>query len=142
MQDTPKTTNSLMADIMTSFFSLPKWVIIWLLAVLGPVNMASLFFLNQPEGSFVAMLVVAGMVLSLAPIPFERGLSKLTAIGHLVPWTILVLYILLVRPEVGDAYDVYLTILAVVNSISLAFDYTDTYKWLKGERGVAGSSTD
>jgi len=88
------------------------------------------------------MLVVAGMVLSLAPFPFERGLSMLTEIDHLVPWSILVAHIFLARPEAGSAYDVYLTILAVVNTISLAFDYTGSYKWHKGERGVAGSSTD
>lgn len=55
-----------------------------------------------------------------------------------MPWSVLVLYIVLARPAVGGSYDIYLTILAVVNIISLAVDYADSYKWLKGDRAVAG----
>jgi hypothetical protein len=138
MSNSSEKSSSLMSDIMTSFLALPHWVNVWLLVVLGPVNMASLFFLSQPEGPLIASLVVAGMVLSLIPVPFERGLSKLTAVGHLLPWTILILHIFFARPDVDGIYDIYLTVLAVVNTISLAFDYPDSYKWLKGDRAVAG----
>lgn len=139
MQNTPKKTSSLKSEILTSFFSLPRWVVIWLLGVLGPVNMASFFFLSEPKGPLIASLVAAGMFLSLLPIPFERGLSSLTAIGHLIPWTILVLYILFAMPEAGGTYAVYLSVLALVNTISLAFDYVDSYRWLKGDRAIAGA---
>lgn len=139
MSNSSEHNSSLMADILKSFFSLPNWVIIWLLAVLGPVNMASFFFLSEPEGPLIAGLVAAGMLLSLSVVPFERGLSKLTAVGHLIPWTILVLHIVFARPEIDGVYDLYLTVLAVVNTISLAFDYVDSYKWLRGNRAIAGA---
>ncbi|AXI48068.1 hypothetical protein C1J03_19915 [Sulfitobacter sp. SK012] len=134
--DSPKPA-SLFSDILQSFISLPKWVKFWLMFILGPVNMASIFFLGEPGSGFVVFLVVAGMLLSLAPVPFERGLSKATAIGHVVPWTLLVAYILFARPEGSGSYQTYLTVLAVVNAISLAFDYVDSLKWLKGDRAVA-----
>lgn len=139
MQILSENSSSLMSDILKSFFSLPKWVIVWLLCVLGPVNMSSFFFLNEPKGIFIASLVGAGMFLSLLPIPFERGLSKLTAVGHLIPWTVLVFYIVFVSPETDGNYGVYLMVLTAVNTISLAFDYVDSYKWIRGDRLVAGS---
>ena len=137
MSDAESKPASLFSDIIRSFISLPKWVKFWLMFILGPVNFASLFFLNEPEGMLTAGLVFAGVILSTAPAFFERGLSKAGAFGHLVPWTILVIHILIARPEGGsDVYNTYLTVLAVVNGISLAFDYVDSYKWLKGDRAV------
>lgn len=128
---------SLFSDILNSFISLPKWVKFWLMFILGPVNMASLFFLGQPGGVWVAVLAWTGMLLSLAPVPFERGISKAAALGHVPPWTILVIYIFFfARPEATGAYGIYLTILGVVNTISLGFDYLDSYKWLRGDRAV------
>ena len=130
-------SNSLATDVLQSFISLPKWVKFWLMFILGPVNVASLFFLGEPGAGLIAVLVWVGMLLSGAPIPFERGISKAAALGHLVPWTILVALILFARPEGGSAaYQTYLTVLAVVNSISLAFDYLDSYKWFKGDRAI------
>ena len=137
MPDANAQSTSLFTDILRSFISLPKWVKAWMMFILGPVNFASLFFLNEPEGVFTAVLVFAGVILSTAPAFWERGISKAAAIGHIVPWTILVLHIIFVRPDgISASFDTYLTILAVVNGISLAFDYVDAYKWIKGDRAV------
>lgn len=133
-----ETSPPLVTDIWTSFKALPGWVKIWLLGALGPVNMASLFFLGEPQGGMIASLVVTGMVLSITPILFTRGFSKLLSAGHIIPWTILIYILIFARPEAEGAYDVYLTVLLIVNSISLIFDYTDTYQWLWGKRGVPG----
>ena len=137
MSDANTLSKSLFRDILHSFILLPKWVKFWMMFILGPVNAASLFFLDEPEGVLTATLVFAGVILSTLPAFFERGISKAAAIGHLVPWTILVVHIIIARPEGGsDAYNTYLTILAIVNGISLAFDYVDAYKWVKGDRAV------
>jgi hypothetical protein len=53
-----------------------------------------------------------------------------------VPWTLLIGYLLFARPEGSAAFGIYLNILLVVNAFSLAFDYPDSYKWLKGDRAV------
>ena len=87
----------------------------------------------------VAALVGVGMLLSLLPIPFERGLSKATAFGHVIPWTILVVYIVFFKPAADGLYGVYLSALVIVNTVSLVFDYMDSFKWIKGDRAVAGA---
>ena len=137
MSDPNAKPASLFSDILQSFISLPKWVKFWMMFILGPVNFASLFFLDQPEGVFTAVLVFTGVILSTAPAFFERGISKAAALGHIIPWTILVLHIAFARPEgISAGFDTYLTILAVVNGISLAFDYVDSWKWIRGDRAV------
>ena len=89
------------------------------------------------KGVFTAVLAFAGVILSIAPAFWERGISKAAALGHIIPWTILVLYIVFARPDgISQNFNTYLTILAVVNGISLAFDYVDSYKWIKGNRFV------
>jgi len=41
-------------------------------------------------------------------------------------------------PQTTGAYGVYLSILLVVNLISLVFDFPDALKWLRGDRKIAG----
>lgn len=130
---------SLVSDITQSFQAYPTWVKLWMNFVLGPINVAALFFIGQPGGPIVAILALLGMVLTILPVPFERGFSKATAFGHIVPWTVLIGIILLARPEGSAAFDVYLTVLLVLNTISLGFDYVSAYKWIKGDRIVVGA---
>ena len=118
--------------IWKSFGALPLWVKIWMVLVLGPVNMASIFFLDEPQGVLIAILAYGGMILNLPIIWVEKGMSKMMSLPHVLVWTPLmfVLWPLLGAP--------YATILFVVNLISLVFDYVDSWKWLKGDRAVAG----
>ena len=130
----------LIADVFQSFFSLPRWVQLWMVLILMPVNIASLFFLSQPGGILIAFLANIGVLLNIPVVVRDRGFSKAMALPHLVPWTLVVLIILFTRPEGSAGYGTYLTILALVNIISLVFDYPDAYKWWKGDRAVAGRS--
>ena len=125
-------------EIWNSFRALPLWVQIWVAVILVPINMISLYFYNEPQGLWIAFLANIAMLLNLPVMLKDRGFSKLMAIPHLIPWTILVVWIFFFRPEVGGSFDVYLTILLVVNTISLAFDYPDAVKWWRGEREPAG----
>jgi len=105
--------------------------------ILVPTNVASLFFLDQPMGVWVAVLAIGGMLPNLGVIVYDRGISKLMAIPHLIPWTLLVGLILFARPEGSETYSTYLWILLAINVFSLCFDYPDAIKWLKGDRAVA-----
>lgn len=129
---------NLFADLWQSFRALSGWVQIWVLIILVPVNMASLFFLNEPLGYWIAVLAYIGMILNLPVMLWFRGFSKAMALPHLVPWTVLVIIIAFFRPQATGAYDIYLWVLLATNVISLAFDYTDAFHWLKGDRHVAG----
>jgi len=138
MNDATATKNSLIVDVWTSFRSLPTWVIIWMNFILVPTNVASLFFLDQPMGVWIAILAIGGMVPNLVVIFYDRGISKLMAIPHVIPWTLLIGLILFTRPEGSAVYSTYLWVVLVIDVISLCFDYPDAIKWIKGDRAVAG----
>ena len=48
-----------LARIQQSFFNLPIWVQIWMMFILGPINLASRAFLNQPSGNLIAALAIS-----------------------------------------------------------------------------------
>ena len=102
--------------------------------------MASLFFLQEPGGIWVAALANLAMILNLPVMLYDRGFSKLMAFPHLIPWTLLVVLLIFRRPEVTGAYDTYLGILLGANTLSLLFDYPDAWRWLRGQREPSKAS--
>ena len=118
-------------SIWQSFFDLPTWVQIWMMFILGPVNLATLAFLNQPSGVLIATLALSGMIITVSIVIAAGGFSKLAAAGHILPWTPLVLMLIFARPDGTAVYQVFLTALLVINVISLAFDFNDLRILLK-----------
>ncbi|MDU8926130.1 hypothetical protein RXV86_01905 [Alisedimentitalea sp. MJ-SS2] len=127
----------LITEIWGSFRAMPFWVQVWVALILVPVNMASLLFLTQPGGLWVAFLANIAMILNLPILIAERGFSKRMALPHLPFWTVLVLWLLLARPEAQGGYATYLWLVLIVDVISLGFDYPDAWKWWQGDRAVA-----
>jgi len=125
-------------DIWRSYRSLPLWVQIWVFGILVPVNSAALFFMFQPSGLWVAVLAIGAMLPNIPIMLYERGLSKMMAWPHLIPWSILVLWLLIAMPHGSTAYTSFLWLLLLIDAISLAFDIPDAIKWLKGDRAIAG----
>ena len=125
-------------EIWKSFRALPGWVQIWVAFILAPLNMASVLFIAEPGGILVAILANVAMMMNMPIMLKERGFSKLMGLPHLIPWTVLVLYIAFWHPPAEGLYATYLSALLVVDLISLLFDYPDTVRWLRGEREVAG----
>ena len=138
MKKDDRTEQTLLFSIWQSFRAMPTWVQLWVGVILVPVNAASLFFINQPSGRWIALLAVLGMLPNLFVMIFERGFSKLMALPHLIPWTILVVMLLFAVPDVSGPYRVYLWILLATDLFSLVLDYPDAIKWFRGERAVAG----
>ncbi|MCW9035745.1 MAG: hypothetical protein OQJ97_16115 [Rhodospirillales bacterium] len=65
---------------------------------------------------------------------------KAMALPHLIPWTILVVWLLsvMVGPEAPSGALAYFAwALIVTDTISLVFDYTDAFKWWHGDRAIA-----
>jgi len=137
MSTIKKAQSNIFVEIWDSFRAIPVWVQVWIMLVLGPINMASLFFLNEPMGMLIAFLANIGMLLNIPVMIYDRGVSKLMSIPHLIPWTVLVIVILFNRPEATGLYDTFLWALLVINIISLVFDYVDSMKWIKGDRAIA-----
>ena len=113
------------ARIMQSYEGLPTWVKIWMNFVLGPINLATLFFLNQPNGALIAALAIGGMVLTVALVVANAGFKKIVAAGHVLPWVPLIALIAFARPDGSDLYQTFLGVLLIANSISLLFDLND-----------------
>lgn len=128
---------NIIAEIWRSFRAMPVWVQIWVVGILVPVNMASLFFMDQSMGLWIAFLANIAMMLNLPVMLYDRGFSKMMALPHLIPWTILVGILLFTRPEATGFYDIYLWVLLGTNTISLLFDYPDALKWFGGDRKPA-----
>ncbi len=124
--------------VWRSFRAMPLWVQLWVALVLGPVNFASVFFLDQPMGIWVALLAFGAVIPNIGILFYERGFSKMMAFPHLLPWSGLILWLLIAMPEGSAAYGTYLWILLVVNAISLGFDFPDALKWWRGDRAIAG----
>lgn len=130
--------NTAIVDIWSSLRATPLWVQIWVIFILIPINIVGLFLLDQPMAQWIAGLAFVGMLPNIVIMYVERGMSKLMAFPHLLPWTALIAIIIFSRPEGGSSiYEAYLNALLVINSISLLFDYPDAVKWLKGDRAIA-----
>lgn len=148
-QATNKVQGSKLRAIAASWMSLKTWVKVWLF-LLNFIYLAAFLFLEKgPVISWVLITYfLTGPFLLSIMIP-ERGLSRVLGLGHIVPWTPLVLYISarLFAPGVLGAeplivqssYYLYLLSLLVMTVICLAFDYYDVYRWLRGERYIMGS---
>lgn len=131
-------SQSLVMDIYASYRAMPVWVQIWVLIILVPVNMASLLFVYEPMGLVIAFLANIAMMMNLPVMLKDRGFSKMMALPHLLPWTVLVVILVFFAPAAEGGYVLYLKVLLGVNLISLGFDFPDALKWLRGDRSVAG----
>ena len=127
----------MLTDIWESFRAMLTWVQIWVAVLLVPINVAAIFFIDQPSGLWIAILAIGAMMLNIPVMLYDRGFSKLMAFPHLIPWSILVIWIAFARPVGSAAYDNYLWILLITNAISLAFDFPDALKWWKGDRAAS-----
>ncbi len=138
MEQQDKHNQSIVINCWVSFRAMPVWVQIWVAFILVPINMVSLFFIDQQGGILVAFLANIAMMLNMPVMLYDRGFSKMMALPHLIPWSILVGILIFARPEATGHYDTYLYVLLGTNLISLLFDFPDAVKWLGGDRKVAG----
>jgi len=128
----------MISEVFRSYRRLPLWVQAWVSFILVPVNAASLAFLSEPFGLWIAVPAVGAMLLNGVILLIERGFSKLMALPHVLIWTpMLGLVAWLPAQDIAPAYRVYLLILLAVDAVSLILDVIDTRKWLSGDREIA-----
>ena len=130
--------------IWNSFRRLPLWVQGWMVFLLIPINVISLFFLREPMGVLVCVLAIGGMVPNLFIMAVDRGMSKLMAVPHIFLWTplcIFILWMLIAKLtgslSFGQTYTSFLVVLLVIDFCSLLFDFPDAWKWYSGDRSIA-----
>jgi len=138
----------LRAAIWNSWRSMKTWVKVWLF-VLNAIFLLALAFPLQPLTRWVLLAYVASGPLLLGMMVWQRGLTRLLGLAHLVPWTPLVVYLVLrltgdaLGPQLrldthGNLYLWVLVLLAAV-TVCLALDIYELLRWLRGERFVLGS---
>lgn len=118
------------ARIAESYLGLPNWVRFWMNFILGPVNLGTLAFLYEPGGALIASLAIGGMVMTVAIVFLSGGFNKLASAGHIVPWVPLVALLAIAMPDGTATYKVFLTLLMVINAVSLVFDINDLRVWV------------
>lgn len=110
----------------TTVWTTPIWLQVWLLGVLFPTFLASLFFVRR---SREARFAAGGFVLS--HLPMATGLFELTVGGvglvHLICWTPALVLLARRRPSVVFAtpFGLWVHAMLVVIAVSLAFDARD-----------------
>ncbi|VVT26188.1 conserved membrane hypothetical protein [Roseovarius sp. EC-HK134] len=125
-------------QIWQSYRRLPLWVQLWVALILVPVNAASLFFVTQPAGAWLALMAVGAMLCNGVLMLIERGFSKVMALPHILIWTpMLGLILWLLTQDITPTYRNYLVILLAVDVFSLILDVIDSRKWLSGDRKIA-----
>ena len=127
-------------DVWRSFRALPLWVQLWVGVVLVPVNLAPYSMLDTATGRAGAWAMGVVILFNVPILLWERGMSKLLSLPHLLAWIPLCGW-LATRLGSGASLSSAETALAwalfVVNLISLAFDAIDSVKWLRGDRAIA-----
>jgi len=127
-------------NVLLSFMRLPMWVRFWVALILVPINMGGLLFLDHPVGRWSAFLGIIAMIPNIFIMIHQQGLSKAMALPHLLPWSILVVWLLVVMtgPEAPTGpLGLFLWALIATDSISLILDYKDAYQWWRGARNIA-----
>lgn len=132
--------------IWKSFRSLPLWVQLWVAGILTPVNAAPFFLLDTWLGMAGAIAAAFVVATNLPIMWWAGGMTRLMSVPHLFAWIPLQIAIPLRLSgaigagPVGDAEFWLGVALFVVNGISLSFDLLDSWRWLRGEREVAGAA--
>ena len=109
-----------------SVWATPPWLVAWLLGVLFPVFLASLFFVRRsPEARWAA----GGFLLSHVPMAARLFETRVGTVGliHLVCWTPALVLLTRLRPSVAPStpFGLWVHAMIAVLAISLTFDARD-----------------
>lgn len=123
--------------IVQSWHSMKIWVKVWLFALNG-VFLAALFLVPSPLARIVLVAYVASGPILIAFAFLEGGLSRITGIGHLIPWIPLLVWlpIHLASTDLGPMSMIYVALLFAMCAICLALDVHDVWRWYRGERQI------
>jgi hypothetical protein len=125
---------------MQSIVGIPRWVQLWMLLLMG-TNMASLAFLHTPVGRWTALTFGVVCMFNMPTMMLQGGLTRLLSLPHFA-WLPLVVYLYSqlygAAPLPPGGVRSYALAVLVVNSISLAFDVLEAWRWFTGQREVLG----
>lgn len=125
------------------------WVKSWLF-LLNAIFLAAFAFTDDPAATWILVGYVASGPLLAWIMIRQRGLTRLLGVAHLIPWTPLLIYLILrvcsdiagpiVSISTNPVLATYLYVLLVCLLVCLALDTWDVIRYSHGERYVLGSS--
>jgi hypothetical protein len=123
--------------------ALKMWVKTWLFFLNG-LFLGAILFLPEPTARLTLTAYVASGPLLAATMIWQRGLTRLLGIAHLIPWLPFVAYLFLsltsdtagpmISWDAEPTLHSYLVYLLVATVICLVLDVYDTWRWWRGER--------
>jgi hypothetical protein len=127
------------ARIVASWRGLPGWVKVWLLA-LNAVFLSATAFVPSDLAQVVLVAYVASGPLLAGFAFIEGGLTRAMGLGHLLPWTPMLVWLLdaLGRGVLPPAQAIYALCLTAAIIVCLGFDLADLVRWWRGERAPIG----
>lgn len=129
-------------DAFLSFRKAPMWVQMWVNFLLSPVNIAAfvIYGMTQhPLAGWAALGFTFVLISNMAVLIYERGVSKLTSVPHLLPWLPMQIYTgmwLFVWGGMSPLVTQFAWAYFIIIGISNIFDVYDSLRWLRGEREV------
>ncbi len=123
---------------METRLTLPIWLGVWLLGVLLPANLASVFFVRNHVaarwvlGGFFCSHLWLTIVEVTDAFVVQGGLVSL---GHIVFWSPAIYALYHYRSEIKlpSAYGIWACVMFVVYGVSMIFDVRDAAIWLNAQ---------
>ena len=137
-----------LVDGFRSLCAAPVWVQVWVWAFLLTANGAALYLAattRHPLPGWAAVGFVFVVLTNMTLVLYERGISRLASLPHLIPWVPLQVYAGYWLFARGDALaqtpliHAFAWFYFIVIGISNVFDAYDTVRWFRGERQVLGA---
>jgi hypothetical protein len=135
-------------EIAQSWLALKTWVKLWL-GLLNAVFLLAPLVRPAPLVRWTLLAYVASGVLLLLIMVPQRGLTRLLGVGHLIPWSPLLVYLgvrlssSVAGPQITRGANptlfAYAWVLLVMVGVCLALDLRDVIRYVRGERYIMGS---
>lgn len=112
----------------------PSWLVGWVFTLVI-FNTASILFIRRVEARWVLAAWLVAIVL-MNVLFAQFGYVRLLGLGHIIPWTPLIIYLWARRAHwyLESLSGKWIAGVFTVNLISLIIDYVDVIRWLLGER--------
>ena len=137
---------SRLMDAFRSLCAAPVWVQVWVWAFLLTANMSAVVLYGitkHPLPGWAALGFVFIVLTNMTLVLYERGISKLASLPHLIPWVPLQIYagywVLARGEDLTPILTAFGWFYFIVIGISNLFDAYDTWRWFRGERSVLGA---
>ena len=126
-------------NLISDVFLQPTVVVLWSVWMFGAVVMAPIVLQLYGAKRLDRIVVTGAAIAVIVLMPLwhaQMGYTRLLGFPHIVIWTPLLIYLYLRRKHFASPWQVRWVIAALLATIvvSLGFDYTDTLRYILGER--------